>query len=304
MIEAYYLPPESKDIRHVTEVEETIELYRRGEGLLWVDMEKPTDEEAALLSDGFDLHPVVVETCAEVTGQPRIHDYETYLFFVLHAVDFNRREADVATLEVDIVWSKHVVLTYHRDRVRTLTEMRERMRDGGPALLSRGADFFLHAIVDRIIDNFSPTVQRLDEMLETIEEQMFAEPTDELLQQVIQAKRTAARLGRIAAALAYWRDAYDHLMRMVQTTETQRDLIASLRDTYLALASNRMNEVMKVLTIIATIFIPITFIAGVYGMNFEWMPELEVKWAYPATLAAMALVAGAMLLYFRRKDWL
>ncbi len=324
MIHGYFLAPRADQVRHTTDPDEMAGLYRRQEGLLWVDVEAASPEETDLLRTHFDLHPVALEVCREVTAQPLIHDYHAYLFMVIHAVNFAPKTRGVATLEVDIRWGRHLVLTYHRDPVRTLTALRHTCaEEGGAALLARGTDFFVHAVVDRILDNFTPTLQRLDDRIDEAETRVFRRPTDAILQEVLALKRSSAYLGRIAAAqrdavgrivrgefphvtkqaLAYWRDAYDHLVRMVQATDVQRDLISGVRDTYLSVVSNRMNEIMKVLTIIATIFMPITFIAGIYGMNFEWMPELGVWYAYPATLALMALVAGGMLLYFRRKKW-
>jgi len=324
MIHAYYLAPDSDQPEAMDDVDQIVGLWQEGRGLLWVDFDHPTPAETALLADRFNLHPVAVDTCREVTMQPLVHDYDACLFLVLHAVHFRVQEARIATHEVDIVWGKHVILTYHRGTVRAVEQLRDTAGTSLRALMARGTDFFLHALVDRVIDNFQPALERMDRVIEAGEKEIFANPTDEMLQRLLALRRSTAHLLRMGTAqrdvvarivrgefpqvgkhaLAYWRDAYDHLIRMVQAVEAQRDLIASARDAYLSVVSNRMNEVMKVLTIIATIFIPITFVAGVYGMNFEWMPELHTWWAYPATLGIMALIAAAMLLYFRRKRWI
>jgi magnesium transporter len=324
MIQAYHLPPDASRPEHLTDLERILALWRDPTGLLWVDVEHPSPGETDLLGERFGLHPVAVETCREKTANPLVHDYETYLFLVLHAVDFRTEAERVATSELDIVWGRHFVLTYHRAPVRSVTQLRESAETNLAAVMARGTDVFLHALVDRVIDNFQPALERMDLRIEKCEKQIFIEPTDEVLQRLLGLRRSAAHLIRVATAqrdvvgrivrrefpqvgkqaLAYWREAYDHLVRMAQAVETQRDLIVSARDAYLSVVSNRMNEVMKVLTIIATIFIPITFVAGIYGMNFDWMPELKEWWAYPAVLGVMAVIAAGMLVYFRRKRWL
>ena len=325
MISAFFLPPKTREAQALGDPATILEAFRRTEGLLWIDVESAAPDEVDLLGEGFGFHPITVDICREVTAQPMVHDFDDYLFMVIHAVDFAQQEEAVATLEVDIFWSKHFVLTYHRDPVRTITEMRERCAaSGGGAAMSRGTDLFLHTLLDRIIDNFTPTLEHIDDAIEEVEARIFADPSDEVLQRALKLKRAVGHLARVATAqrdvvgrivrgefphvakqsLAYWRDAYDHLVRMVQATDVQRDLIAATRDTYLSVVSNRMNEIMKVLTIIATIFIPLTFVAGVYGMNFEHMPELHWPWAYAAVWAVMVLVGLAMFAWFRRKKWL
>ncbi len=324
MMQAFYAPRGAEQPEHLEDPEAILALYRQRDGLLWIDLEGPTAKELDRLEAEFGLHPVAVQICREVTSQPIVHDYDAYLFLVLHAVDFRETDEDVGTLEVDIFWSRDFVVTVHRDEVRSIGRLRELCGAGPAPVMERGADFFVHDLVDRIIDNFAPTLERIAGVVEECEEAIFGRPSDITLRRLLDLRRSTAYLLRVATgqrdvvgrivrrefpaitdeALAYWRDAYDHLVRMVQAVESQRDLIAATRDAYLTVISNRMNEIMKVLTIIATIFIPVTFIAGIYGMNFDWMPETEVKWGYPAALAAMAAVAGGMLIYFRRKRWI
>lgn len=324
MIQAFYLPPQGKKPDRVSDIDQIVGLYGQRQGLLWIDLEDPSEAETDLLADRLGLHAVAVRACREVTSQPLVHNYDDYLFTVMHAVDLGSRGQGVATLEVDIFWGRHFVLTYHDDPIRAITEVKESCAANGSALMARGSDFLLHAILDEIIDNFTPTIERIDGLIEECEKEIFEKPGNAVLQRLMDLRRSAAYLIRIATAqrdvvgrvvrgefpqvtkqaLAYWRDAYDHLVRMVQAIEAQRDLVVSARDAYLSVVSNRLNEVMKVLTIIATIFIPITFIAGLYGMNFEWMPELHQRWGYPAALAAMASVVVGLLIYFRRKRWI
>jgi len=324
MIQAYYLPPGGGPSAALTGKNQILETFRRKEGLLWVDMESPTSEETNFLADGFEFHPVAVEACREVTSQPLVHGFDDYLFMVIHAVNIQTHGATVDTLEVDIFWGKTFVLTYHQVPVKSLTEMRDLCEKDGERLLSRGAAFFMHAVVDKIIDNFTPTLNRLECMLEELEIQIFRDPTDKLLHQLLDLKQTVLYLGRVASAqrdvvgrlvrgefgpvtkqaMAYWLEAYDHLLRMVYTIENQRDIITTARETYMSVVTNRTNAVIKVLTIIATVFMPITFIASLYGMNFKFMPEINWKWGYPAVMALMVVITAWMVWFFRRRKWI
>ena len=324
MIQAFYLPPKSEKVETVAGVKRIAALFAERDGVLWIDMEGGEAADLDLLAR-FGVHPVALDICREVTAQPLVHDYDDYFLLVTHAVDFRRAAGELATLEVDIFCGRRTLVTYHRDPVRSIADLRQQFAaNGSGAHLSRGVQFFLHTLLDRMIDNFGPTLEAYDEALDALEDEIFRRPTDAVLQTILDLKRKVATLGRVAAAQrdaigrvargelpqvtkpaqAYWRDLYDHLVRMVQATDLQRDMLSTSRDTYLSVISNRMNEIMKVLTVIATIFIPLTFIAGVYGMNFKHMPELSWRWAYPAVWALMGAVAATMLYWFRRKKWL
>ena len=324
MIRAYYLPPGGKPSAALTDEEQILEVFRRKEGFLWVDMEAPAPEETNFLADGFGFHPVAVEACREVTSQPLAHGFDDYLFMVIHAVNIQTKGLEVDTLEVDIFWGKQFVLTYHQVPVKSIAEIRDQCEKDGERLLSRGAAFFMHAVVDKIIDNFAPTLERIEYLLEELEIQIFRNPTNRLLHDLLDLKQTVLYLGRVAGAqrdvvgrivrgefgpvtkqaMAYWLEAYDHLLRMVYTVENQRDIITTARETYMSVVTNRTNEVIKVLTIIATVFMPITFIASLYGMNFKFMPEIAWKWGYPAALLLMVVITAWMVWFFRRRKWI
>jgi magnesium transporter len=324
MIQAFYFPKDSKQAQHLTDVGQIMEAFHQKTGLLWIDFSSPTPEETNLLADPFGFHPVAVQVCREVTSQPLVHSYDNYLFMVIHAVNLQTRGAIVDTTEVDIFWSRYFVLTYHQVPVRPISEMQETCSKDCALLMSRGADFLMHAIVDRIIDNFTPTLDRIEYLIEELEVQIFQRPTDALLMRLLDIKQTVAYLARIASAqrdvvgrivrgefapitkqaMAYWLEAYDHLVRMVQITETQRDLINTARDTYMSVVSNRTNAIMKLLTFITTVFMPLTFLAGVYGMNYAFMPPKDEPWGFYACLGAMALTAGGMVWFFKRRRWI
>jgi magnesium transporter len=324
MIQAFYLPKDAKAAQHLTDVGQILDAFRQKQGLLWADFQAPAPEETNVLADGFGFHPVAVRACREVTSQPLVHSYDGYLFMVIHAVNLQTRGALVDTQEVDIFWGKTFVLTYHQVSVKSLVEMRDMCSKDCLLLMSRGADFLVHAIVDRIVDNFTPTLDRIEYLIEELEIQIFRRPTDALLQQLLDLKQTVSYLSRVATAqrdvvgrllrgefapiskqaMAYWHEAYDHLVRTAQVTDMHRDLINTARDTYMSVVSNRMNAIMKLLTFIATVFMPLTFITGLYGMNFVHMPPKDEAWGFWAALAAIAAVAVGMVWFFRRRRWI
>jgi magnesium transporter len=324
MIQAFYLPKDTAAAQVLADPARILDAFRQRQGLLWVDFSEPTAEETKILADGFDLHPVAVETCREVNSQPLVHSYDSYLFMVIHAVNLQARGTLVDTLEVDIFWGHNFVLTYHTVPVKSITDMLTVCSTDCESLMSRGADFLMHAIVDRIVDNFTPTLDRIEYLLEELEVQIFQRPTDALLHRLLDLKQTVSHLARIASAqrdvvgrllrgeftpitkqaMAYWLEAYDHLVRMVQITEAQRDLINTARDTYMSVVSNRTNAIMKLLAFITTVFMPLTFLAGVYGMNYAFMPPKDEPWGFYACLGSMLLTAGGMVWFFKRRKWI
>jgi magnesium transporter len=216
------------------------------------------------------------------------------------------------------------VVTFEERRVHILETLHERIRDGRGRVRKSGADYLFYAVLDVIVDGYFLALEGMSSRIEELELNLAKESAPEVLEG-IQKLRTRMLMFRKSVwplrevvnslsreestliaegTVAYFRDLYDHTVQVVETTETLRDILSGMVDTYLSSVSNRMNKVMQVLTIVATIFIPLTFIAGVYGMNFHHMPELPVKWGYPAALVLMALTAVGMLLYFRKKKWL
>jgi magnesium transporter len=324
MIYGVYLARDGKSPERLTDVPAIVERFHQRQGLLWIDIETPTPEETNLLAEAFAFHPVAVQSCREVNSQPLAHGYDGYLFMVIHAVGIQTKGDLATTAEVDIFWGRTFVLTYHLVPVRSIADMRERCATDGTLLMSRGPDFLLHAIVDKIIDNFAPAMERIEYLIEELEIRIFRKPSDALLHQLLDLKQTVMYLNRVASAqrdvvgriirgefapvtkqaMAYWHDAYDHLVRMVQTTETHRDLLNTARDTYMSVVSNRTNAIMKLLTFITTVFMPLTFLAGLYGMNFQFMPPKDEPWGFYACLASMVMTVVGMLWFFKRRKWI
>lgn len=226
--------------------------------------------------------------------------------------------------QVSLVLGSGYVLSFQEQPGDVFERIRERLRAGVGRIRTEGADYLFYALLDAIIDGYFAVIEVFGERIEGIEEEVVTEPDRETLQGIYALKRSLIALRRAVwplrdvvaelergespligePTLVYFRDAYDHTIEVAETVETYREMMSGTLDVYLSSQSSRMNEIMKVLTIIATIFIPLTFIAGVYGMNFAYMPEISHPWGYPLALASMAAVAGVMLLYFRKRGWI
>jgi len=319
----FYLAPDAKLLEQVS-VEQIRDLLAAGEGLLWVDMEDVTAEDAEFLSSVFCFHPLAVADCiSKNIHPPKIDDFEGYLFVIVHGINYHVESEVVETTELALFLGKNYVVTSHDIPMRSVSSVLERIqKDGRP--MRRGADFLAHDLIDTLVDNFMPTIEEMDDKNEQLEAEVLHEPKRETLMSIMHLKRSILALTRVILpqreimnglsrgdypfvserAQIYYRNIYDHLVRIEMLTLGLRDMTESVLSTYLSSVSNRMNEVMKVLTLIATIFIPLTFIVGIYGMNFANMPELEWRYGYFVTLIVMAVIGVCLAVYFRRRRWL
>lgn len=320
---ACYLTPGGALLNELT-VEQIRDVLASGEGLLWIDMEDVTGEDATLLSNVFCFHPLAVADCVSKNiHPPKIDDFEDYLFIIVHGINYHIESEIVETTELALFLGKNYLVTGHDVPMRSVSSVLERVQqDGRP--MRRGADFLAHDLIDTLVDNIMPTINDMDEKNDELEAEALHQPKRETLMSIMQLKRGVLGLTRVILpqreivnglsrgeypqiserAQIYYRNIYDHLVRIEMLTLGLRDMTESVLSTYLSSVSNRMNEVMKVLTLIATIFIPLTFIAGIYGMNFINMPELEWRYGYFAVLAIMAVIGISLLVHFRRKRWL
>jgi magnesium transporter len=323
MKSAFYLAPDGEILDQLG-TEQIRKFLATGEGLLWVDMEDVTDEDAELLSSVFRFHPLAVADCiSKNIHPPKIDDFDDYLFIIIHGINYHIESEVVETTELAIFLGKNYVVTSHDVPMRSVSSMLDRVRkDGRP--MRRGADFLAHDMIDALVDNITPTIEGMDEKNDQLEAEALHEPQRETLMSIMRLKRSILALTRVILpqreimnglsrgdypfiserAQIYYRNIYDHLVRIEMLTLGLRDMAESVLSTYLSSVSNRMNEVMKVLTIIATIFIPLTFITGIYGMNFANMPELEWKYGYFGILIVMAVIGISLVFYFRRRRWL
>ena len=272
----------------------------------------------------YDLHPLLMEDILHTGQRPKAEDFQKYVYIVLQMLYFHEEDVRLDTEQVSIVLGPNFVLTFQEREGDVFGEIRNRLRNDKGRLRKMGADYLAYALVDAIVDNYFVVLEALGERIEELEEEVVGEPTKTTLSEIHSLKREMISLRRSVwplrevisslergesplftqPTLVYLRDVYDHTIQVIDTVESFRDMVSGMIDVYLSSISNRMNDVMKVLTIIATIFIPLTFVAGIYGMNFEFMPELRWKSGYFAVLALMAVIAAVMVYYFRRKRWL
>ncbi|MFH1888921.1 MAG: magnesium/cobalt transporter CorA [Candidatus Omnitrophota bacterium] len=273
----------------------------------------------------FNMHPMVLEDIVNTTQRPKFEEFEEYLYIVLKMFYINENDNEIHTEQVSLILGPSFVISFQESQGGDVfNPVRERIRTAKGRIRKMGADYLAYALFDSIVDSYYQIMERMGEKIEEIEDELVFNPTPETLQTIHDLKRdtiflrksvwplreVAGGLQRSESKLIqesteiYLRDVYDHTIQVIDTIETFRDMISGMLDIYLSSLSNRMNEVMKVLTIIATIFIPITFISGVYGMNFRYMPELNWHWAYFGALGLMLMVVITMLIYFKRKKWI
>jgi magnesium transporter len=295
-------------------------------GVLWIDvtgLSQPSVVKA--IGDRFGFHPLAQEDVLNVPQRPKVEWYDNHLLLVLREI----RNGE-APEQISFFLGDRTVVSFRERPGDVFEPVRERIRQGRGRVRSEGADFLLYALCDAVLDAFFPTLERLGDAVEEMEENVLHSPVPETfvairgLKRELLSVRHAVWPARDAMNLllieehalirpgtkVFLRDCYDHTIQLMDMVETFREMASGLVDEYMSAVSNRMNEIMKVLTIIATIFIPLTFLAGVYGMNFDAkvspynMPELGWAYGYPAVLVVMAVITGGMLLYFRRKRWL
>lgn len=294
------------------------------ESVTWVDVGGVHKMEI-LESFGkqFQLHPLLLEDIANTDQRPKLDDYETYLFLVLKMLSVTNRQ-DIVAEQVSLVLGRNFVLSFQENGTDVFKPVRDRLRGGKGRLRQSKADYLLYALVDSIVDQYFAVLEVLGEKIEVLQDLVISDPNPETLRHIHALKRQLLYLRRAVWPLrealnnlsrsecpllqeptkVFFRDVYDHVIQIVDTIETLREMVSASLDIYLSSISYRLNAVMKVLTIITTIFMPLTFIVGIYGMNFEHMPELKWEWGYPAVWGLMVTVAVGMLLLFRKQRWL
>ena len=301
------------------------ELLKEDSSVIWVDMEEPTEVDDRILLDVFRFHPLTVEDCRETRNYPKVEEFPGYLYFIVHGVKADTSPDHFNTIELDAFIGPNYVITYHHEMFRSINNVKK-LLSTSPVACQRGAAFLMHQVLDQIVDYYSPVLDDFDERIAKLEDDIFTlnRPNKAILEEVMDLKRGVLRLRRISARqmevilrtsrgefalipaqlLPFYRDVYDHIMRITDLAESYRDLISGSLDAYMSVVGNRMNEIMKVLTIFSAIMLPLTFIAGLYGMNFDNLPELHWKYSYFLVLALMLLVAGTMLYFFWRRGWI
>ena len=291
----------------------------------WMDIQGLGSEEVLTqVGDIFTLHPLLLEDVVNVPQRPKVQDYKQQLLIIAHMVRINKEKDGFDTEQVGFVLGKNYLLTFQEEELEDCFEMvRERIRTNQGKVRQLGADYLTYLLLDSLIDGYFPVVEHYEERIEELEDEIVLHPSGKTMQKLYELRRELLALRRLIWPLRnvlnviirdhdtvitddiqiYFRDSYDHIIQLLEIIEAYRELASSLMDVYMSAMGNKMNEIMKFLTVIATIFNPLTFIAGVYGMNFENMPELKWPWGYFICLTVMLGVAGGLIYYFWCKGW-
>jgi magnesium transporter len=272
----------------------------------------------------YDLHPLVLEDILNTEQRPKVEDFDRYIFIVLKMIYYDEEVNGTKTEQVSFVMGANFVISFQERTGDVFDTVRERIRKAKGRIRKSGSDYLLYSLLDALIDSYFSVLEKIGDKIEIIEETVVTEPKPASLRSIHELKREMIFLrksvwplrevinflGKADVSLVqesthvYLRDIYDHTIQVIDTIETYRDMLSGMHDTYLSSISNRMNEIMKVLTIFASIFIPLTFVAGIYGMNFQYMPELGWRWGYLGAWGIMCAIGLAMMYYFKRKKWL
>lgn len=306
------------------------DLLESEDAVVWVDLSGEGEDEHKVLADIFKFHPLIIEDAFADATHPKIEEFDDYIYVIVRGLDAEAEEPrDVQFVELDIFIGKNYVVTHHSKRMRSIEATIADMRRN-PKALRRGAAWVAHQIIDKLVDLYLPLMTKFDEELEALEHEVIKGPQDHHLQLMFDLKGSLQRIRRVAihqkevlgklaqgdldfvpeSAIPFFRDVYDHFVRVTDLGDSFRDLVTAVMTAYMSQQQSKLNEVMKVLTLISTIMLPLTFIAGIYGMNFDpdvspWnMPELKWFFGYPFALTLMAITAVILLIYFRRKKWL
>lgn len=310
--------------------EELPALLAEPTNVVWVDLQGETAEQVENAKDVminvFKFHKLTVEDCVETRNQPKIEAFENYFYFIVHGIKPGETSAgNFVTKELDGYLGSNYVVTFRVQRFRSIKTIKNQIRNS-TFICQRGAAYLLHHILDELVDLYMPIVDDFDRAINELEERVFAMKTssNSLLGEIMDLRRSVARLRRISARqldvlyrishgefeqipeniLPFYRDVHDHLVRITDLAENYRDLVSGLFDIHFAVAANRANDVMKTLAVVSAIILPLSLIAGIYGMNFDNMPEIHTVNGYFVTIGSMVLLALGLLFYFWRKGWI
>lgn len=320
----YFSSQDSSPLRDLP-ADDITNAIKNPEGLLWVSLENPSEEEARdILLEVFKFHPLAVEDCLSIGYQtPKLDDFSSYIFLIVHALSSNEHHSLENTLELNLFLGSNFLVTCHRsDQMPPVDEIWDRLnRDD--RLIRNGSDFLCHGILDHLVDHYLPLIDQMDEEIENLEDRVLEKPDPAILNRILELKHEVIFLRRLVSpqrelmnrlsrdefsmidtqSRIYYRDIYDHLVRFQDMSESLRDIIAGVLDIYLNSTSLRLNEVMKALTIVSTIFLPLSFVAGVYGMNFQFMPEIYWRFGYLGVWVIFVIIFSGMLIFFKKRNW-
>jgi magnesium transporter len=311
------------DEREIKNIEDCFP-YKDTPSILWINIDGVHEVDVIeKLGDHLILHPLLQEDVVNTHQRPKFDEFDDHLFIILRMFFFNEEKNELEAEQVSLIVGSNFVISFQERQGDVFEQVRERLRKGKGRIRKKGSDYLAYSLIDAVVDSYYTILETLGEHIESLQEELVSEPKQEDLQIIQHLKRdmiffrksvwplreVIGGLVRSESAfikedvLVYVRDIYDHVILAIDTIETYRDMLSAMLDIYLSSVGNRMNEVMKVLTIIATIFIPMTFLAGIYGMNFKYMPELEWRYAYLVFWIVVSVVLITMVAWFKRKKW-
>lgn len=301
-------------------------IFKEKPNVSWINVEGIHQPEIIQkLGDCYGFHPLILEDILNTGQRPKIEDFRDYMFIVFKMLYHRDKSDEIVTEQISLILGQNFVISFQEGMEGDVfNQIRERIKNDKGRIRQMGADYLAYSLMDAVVDNYFVILERLGERIELLEEDLVSDPTPNTLNMLHNLKREMIFLRKSIWPLRevvgtlergdtllinestrrYLKDVYDHSIQVIETIEIFRDMLSGMLDIYLSSISNRLNEIMKVLTLIATIFMPLTFIVGVYGMNFKYMPELEWRWGYPLILGVMLAVGIIMLTYFKRKKWL
>ena len=322
MISTLVLNRESKTFTRVTSASEIHKLRELAPNILWVDVSNPGSQDFDELAAQFGFHPLAIEDCQNGHQRPKVDEYQGYYFIVLYEA-LLLPDQRLELHELNIFLGRNYLVTVHSQPIRAI-EVAERLWNGWPDLAERGTGLVAYLLIDAIVDDYLPLLDTLSDRMDDLEDQIFEDFRPEAIEEIFRIKKQLTFLRRAVTPLRdvfntllrreqpifsretmiYFQDVFDHLIRVADTIDTLRDMLGSTMDAYLSVSGNRMNMVMKRLTSLSTILMSVTLIAGIYGMNFKIMPELDWKFGYPGALLSMVVIGLAIYSYFRKIKWL
>lgn len=272
----------------------------------------------------FNIHPLVLEDIVNANQRPKLEESKDYIYIVLKMIYYVESTQSIEFEQVSMIVGSNYIISFQENDNQIFHQIRERIKNTNAKIRTLGPDYLAYALIDCIVDYYYVALEYLGEKIESLEDELMLDPGPHVLKEIHSLKTEMLFVRKAIwplreiinvlsrgdsslfqqSTLIYLRDVYDHVIQVIDTVEMYRDMVTSMFDIYISSVSYKLNEVMKVLTIIATIFIPLTFIVGLYGMNFKYMPELEWEWGYPAVLLLMAIISTMMVMYFRRKKWI
>lgn len=291
---------------------------------IWLDMKDIDDIDIDMLTETLNLHPLTIEDFIMANARPKVENFKDYFFLVMFSMEsHDKARGRINTAELDCCLGRNFLVTAHNSGIAALNTIKDRIKKQSP-IIKGGGDFFLYAILDCLVDSYFPIVNEFDNMVDEMSDELFKDPTNETLRKIYTLKNEIMYLRRTigpqadvvnlmirsefpfisAASAIYYRNIYDNLVRLNDIVGTSRDVVTGAMEAYVSVVSNRLNEIMKTLTVIATIVMPLTLIASIYGMNFKNMPELSNRYGYPAVIVSMGIISALMLYYFKRRKWL